>query len=88
MTVKLAYKPVFIRQLKKLPKPLQEEAKEKIHLFKDPTHHSMLKVHKISGRLAGRLSFSVNYRYRIIFMWEVPNTSAILLAIGDHSIYD
>ena len=86
--MEVAYKPVFIRQLKKLPRPLREEALEKIELFKDPERHSMLKVHKLHGELRDYFSFSVNYRYRIIFQWEVRNKSAILLAIGDHVVYE
>ncbi len=84
----IALAPRFRREFKKLPKSLREETREKVELFKNPANHSTLRVHKLSGRLTGRLSFSVNYRYRIIFMWEIPNTSAILLAIGDHRVYD
>lgn len=84
----IGYKPSFIRQLKKLPRALQLEAKEKIELFADPQNHKKLSVHKLKGRLAGFLSFSVNYRYRIIFEWEVPEERAVLLRIGDHSMYE
>ena len=84
----VAYTPQFRRQFKKLPKPLQEEAFEKIELFGDFNQHSSLRVHKLKGRMDGRWSFSVNYRYRIVFMWEVQSESAILLAIGDHAIYE
>jgi plasmid maintenance system killer protein len=86
--MEVAFKASFIRQFKKLPNTLQEEAHEKIALFKDSKNHAQLRVHKLKGELAGKLSFSVNYRYRIIFMWEVQNTSAILLAIGDHALYE
>lgn len=86
--MEIAYKPSFLRQFKKLPKQLQEEAHEKIDLFRAPKNHALLKVHRLKGPLAGRMSFSVNYRYRILFVWEVPDKSAILLAIGDHSVYD
>lgn len=82
----LYYKPSFIRELKKLPLPLQIEAKEKIILFQKNSEHSFLKTHKLKGRLSGRYSFSVNYAYRIVFNY-VPNNQAVLLAIGDHDIY-
>lgn len=84
----VAFAPQFRRQFKKLPRPLKEEAAEKIEKFMSIENHAQLRVHKLKGELAGRLSFSVNYRYRIIFMWEVQNESAILLAIGDHALYD
>ncbi len=86
--MEVAYKPVFLRQMNKLSETLREEAIEKIELFKNPENHVHLRVHKLKGELEGRFSFSVNYRYRIVFVWEIKNTSAILLAIGDHAVYD
>ncbi len=86
--MEVAFAPQFRKQFKKLPHALQEEALEKIELFRDSDTHPSLRVHKLKGVLEGRWSFSVNYRYRIIFMWERPYKSAILLAIGDHSVYE
>lgn len=86
--MEVAFTLQFRRQFRKLPRPLQEEALEKIDLFKEASNHDRLRVHKLKGELAGRLSFSVNYKYRIIFMWEKPKIAAILLAIGDHAVYD
>jgi len=81
------YKPTFLRQLKKLPPKLQEEAKEKIILFKDIKNHPALRVHKLHGPLQDRHSFSVNFRYRIVFKFTNEDT-AVLLSIGDHVVYD
>lgn len=83
----VAFTPQFRRQFKKLSVALQEETFEKIALFEDLNQHASLRIHKLKGRMDGRWSFSVNYRYRIVFMWERQNESAILLAIGDHAIY-
>lgn len=85
--MEIAYKPTFLRELKKLSHPLQEEAMEKIERFRNPKNHSSLKVHALHGKLKGYLSFSVNYRYRIVFLWEIKNKSTVLVAIGDHSVY-
>lgn len=85
--ITLLYTPTFVRGLGKLPSALQEEALEKIEMFKDPKNHRLLKVHKLTGRLKEQYSFSVNYRYRIIFTHEKKDV-AILHVIGDHSIYD
>ncbi len=80
--------PQFRRQFKKLPRELQYEAFEKIELFKNPTNHQTLHVHKLKGKLAGFWSFSVNYRYRIVFGWlKKDKKSAALLAVGDHEVY-
>src|SRR3989344_7945409 len=50
-------------------------------------NYKQLKVHKLQGPLAGRHSFSVNYKTRIIFCY-ISKKEVVLLAIGDHSIYD
>jgi plasmid maintenance system killer protein len=82
----ILFKPSFIRQYKNPDPQLQEEVKEKIELFKNPRKHRQLKVHKLKGALSGRYSFSVNYKFRIVFSYASKN-SAVLLAIGDHDIY-
>lgn len=85
--MKIGYKPVFIRQFNKLSKNLQEEVLEKIELFKNKSNHKSLKVHKLNGHLNKSYSFSVNYKYRIIFDY-VTKTEVNILAIGDHDIYN
>ena len=87
--MQLAYAPTFIRMLKALPQELQIEALEKIELFQNRKHHNMLKVHKLKGRLAGRYSFSVNFRTRIVFQFANIRGERVahLLAIGDHNVY-
>ena len=82
------YAPEFVRLYNKLGFELQEEIKEKITLFKDPTNHKQLKVHKLHGRLRDRYSFSVNYKYRIIFEYgQKDNRIVILKTVGDHDVY-
>ncbi len=86
--MEVSYTPAFVRMLAKLPKELQEEALEKIELFRDEKNHEMLKVHKLSGALKGRYSFSVNYKTRIVFnVVNVSPKEARLDAIGDHNVY-
>ena len=78
--------PQFRKQFKKLEQLLQEETLEKIELFKKSKNHKQLKVHKLHGRLSGRYSFFVNYKFRIVFMYLSKN-EITLLAIGDHDVY-
>lgn len=87
--MEVSYTPSFVRMLKSLPAALQEEAIEKIERFRHPKNHEQLKVHKLSGRLQGRYSFSVNYKTRIVFSYlrGIPK-EARLDAIGDHDLYD
>lgn len=83
--MEILYKPTFIRQLNKLDKDLQEEVLEKIDLFKIKDNHLLLKVHKLHGELKEFYSFSVNYKIRIVFIWN--NDEVILVSIGSHDLY-
>ena len=82
----IRYKPSFVRDFKKLPTELQEEAFEKIEDFRDSSKHKKLKVHKLKGRLKDFYSFSVTYSHRIVFLYENKQT-VTFVAIGDHDIY-
>lgn len=85
--MEISYKATFVRQFNKLDKNLQEEVLQKIDLFKDRKNHDLLKVHKLHGKFKDSYSFYVNYKIRIVFMWE-NNDEAVLLVIGDHDIYN
>jgi len=85
-TIKVSYKPTFIRRFDKFELALQEEILEKIELLKDPQNHKALKVHKLKGRLYNRYTFSVNYKMRIIFNYE-SKQEIVLLSAGDHDMY-
>lgn len=69
-----------------MPVELQEEALERIDLFKEVENHKKLKVYKLKGRLADLYSFSVTYSHRIVFSYESKN-AVVFLAVGDHEIY-
>jgi mRNA-degrading endonuclease RelE of RelBE toxin-antitoxin system len=85
--ISVAYTPSFLRKFKRFGPALQQEIVEKVELFKDPGSHNGLKVHKLVGKLSGQYSFSVNYAYRIVFMYGVDKQEVILLAVGDHDVY-
>ena len=84
--MEVQYKPSFVREFKKLPKEVQDEAFQKITLFQDVKNHESLKVHKLKGRLKDFYSFSITYSHRIVFMYENKNI-AVFLAVGDHDVY-
>jgi len=87
--MEIFYTPRFKREFKKLPEALQDEANEKISLFTNPSNHKQLSVHLLKGPLKGSYSFSVNYRYRIVFRYlGRKKQAAALLSIGDHGVYD
>ncbi len=84
----IGYTPRFIRQYKKLYKPIQAEVKEKIELFKKTENHQKLKVHALSGVYKNTFSFSINYSYRIIFEYiNKERTEIALLQVGNHDLY-
>ncbi|XKT75457.1 MAG: type II toxin-antitoxin system YafQ family toxin [Patescibacteria group bacterium UBA2103] len=80
--------PRFLKSFKKLHPDLKDEVRIAIKEFSDPSLHEKRKVHKLKGRMEGYYSFSVNYKYRVVFSWEKKNTSVILRMVGDHSIYN
>lgn len=83
----VSFKASFIRKVNALPDELREEAVEKIELLKNTKNHTLLKVHKLHGHLAGSFSFSVTYKIRIVFEY-VSKDEVALLAIGDHDVYN
>jgi len=83
--MKILYKPTFIRQYGKLDTELKNEILEKLELFKNKDSHKSLNLHKLNGKLKDFYSFSINYKIRVVFILE--NDDAILLAVGDHSLY-
>jgi len=84
--MEILYKGIFVRQLNKLTKDLQDEVLEKIEMFRNRKNHEPLKVHKLHGPFKDCYSFSVNYEYRIIFSYE-SRKEIVLLAIGKHDLY-
>ena len=85
--IRIAYTGAFLRQAKKLYPLVQEELIEATESFKNRENHSRLRVHKLHGELSGCFSFSVNFRYRVVFEWTTK-TEVMFHSIGDHSIYD
>ncbi len=87
--MQVGYKPSFVRQLNALEHSLRGEALERMREFGEPKNHKRLHVHPLKGKLKGFHSFSVNYRYRIVFKWIGSRKSfAVLTAVGDHDIYE
>lgn len=86
MDIDLRYRPEFIRLYNKLESDLKEEIKEKIALFRKTDNHKLLKVHKLHGKFRGCYSFSVNYRFRIVFEY-INKKIVALMTVGDHDVY-
>ncbi len=79
----------FLRAYAKLEPKLKDEVKRRIAEFRNPKNHASLAVHSLKGRMKGRRSFSVNYRYRIVFQYaDKTKSAAYLFEVGDHDVYE
>ena len=86
MSLTILYTPEFKRDYKKLPLEVREALKTRGRLFQENPFHPLIKTHKLSGTLKELWSFSIDYRIRVIFEFK-GNKEALLLRVGDHSIY-
>ena len=85
--MKILYSPKFQKKYKKLPSQIQNLAENKRKVFRKEPFHPTLKTHKLHGELNGCWSFSINYKYRIVF--EFLGEDIIKFhSIGDHDIYE
>lgn len=78
----------FARAYRKLPVPIKREAEKKEQIFRQNPFDHRLKTHKLKGRLAMFWSFSVTYKYRIIFEFHHANRASVYFHdVGDHDVY-
>ena len=83
----VSFSPSFLKKAGKLPPDLQDEIDDKISLFKENPNHPFLRTHRLHGRLCEKWSFSVNYKYRIIFEY-LSSDEVKLLSVGSHNVYN
>jgi len=84
--IKVSYNSSFKRAFKrKLVTGSEREARvrSKIALFLYDPFDKELRTHKLSGRLKGYWSFSVEYDLRVIFYFEDAET-AVFVDLGTH----
>ena len=82
----IEYSPEFARCFKKLSKELKLKVIKKEKIFRKNYRDPQLKTHKLSGKLAGRLAFWVDFKTRIIFSFSVSK-NVRFHSIGSHDIY-
>lgn len=85
--MKIIYGSKFAREYKKLPSNIKCFAEEQEIMFREDPFNPKLKTHKLKGRLIGFLSFSIGYKYRIIFEFSKDKDTAYFHSVGDHDIY-
>jgi mRNA-degrading endonuclease YafQ of YafQ-DinJ toxin-antitoxin module len=47
-------------------------------------HHPSLRLHRLSGRLEGLQSISINLKYRVTIEMIITDTEIVLINVGDH----
>ena len=83
----ILYSSKFAREYKKLPNNIKDIAEQQEILFRKDPFNPKLKTHQLKGKLSGFLSFSIGYKYRIIFEFSQNKDIAYFHSIGDHDIY-
>ena len=84
--MKIIYSPNFVRNYKKLPEEIKALAEKKEKTFRHNPYNPSLKTHKLHGELRDFWSFSINYKYRIIFEF-IDEGNVYLHTVGPHDIY-
>jgi addiction module RelE/StbE family toxin len=86
--MEIIYSSKFAREYKKLPNNIKDIAEEQESIFRKDPFDPKLKTHKLKGKLSGFLSFSIGYKYRIIFEFVKDKNTVYFYSVGDHDIYD
>ncbi len=84
----IIYSSKFAREYKKLPPNVKDIAEKQEYFFRKDPFYPKLKTHKLKGKLSGFLSFSIGYKYRIIFEFAKDNKTVYFHAAGNHDIYN
>jgi len=85
--MEIIYSSKFAREYRKLPKDVKALAEAQETIFRKDPYDARLKTHKLKGKFDGFLSFSIAYKYRIIFEFAKDRKTVYFHTVGDHDIY-
>ena len=85
--MEIAVSPNFVKSYKKIPEHIKKLAQKKEVIFRKNPFDTRLKTHKLIGEKKECWSFSINYSYRIMFIFLDEN-KILFLNIGTHAIYN
>jgi addiction module RelE/StbE family toxin len=78
-----SFKKVFRKRVKSTE--IEKEFWNRLELFINDPFDSKLKTHKLSGKLKGLWSFSIEYDLRVVFFFTNDKTKkAVFVDIGTH----
>ncbi|MCR4328051.1 MAG: type II toxin-antitoxin system RelE/ParE family toxin [Patescibacteria group bacterium] len=83
--MKIYYHPRFAKSYRKLPSLLRAKAEAREAIFRKNSFDPRLDTHKLHGKLKRQWSFSIGWKYRILF--EFVDDGVIFLDVDDHEIY-
>ncbi|MEK7541763.1 MAG: type II toxin-antitoxin system mRNA interferase toxin, RelE/StbE family [Patescibacteria group bacterium] len=75
--------PRFERNYKKLPNDIKGKAKTREQIFQSNPFDVRLETHKLHGKDDGRWAYSIDYEYRIKFMF-FGKGAVLYLDVGTH----
>ena len=85
--MEIIYSPKFAREYRKLPKDVKSLAEKQEVIFRKDPFDPKLKTHKLKGKFSSFLSFSIGYKYRIIFEFSKNKKTVYFHTVGNHDIY-
>jgi len=77
------YEKRALRVIKRHPE-LERQYLKTLQLLEANPFHPSLRLHRLSGRLAGLHSVSINLSYRITMEFLIENQEIIPVDVGDH----
>ena len=80
------YSEKFAKEYKKLPIRIKRLAEKREEIFKVNPFDQRLKTHKLTGRLSNYWSFSIDFKYRIVFQF-ITGDDVWFLNVGGHEVY-
>jgi len=84
ITFSSSFKKAFKKKIKQR-KAIEDAFWESAELFVNDPFDAKLKTHKLSGKLDGLWSFSIEYNIRVVFFFEDNNSKAVFIDIGSHN---
>lgn len=84
--MKIYYSSKFAKEYRRLPKKVKAAAEKREKIFRANPFDPGLKTHRLSGKLKGHHSFSIDYHCRIIFEF-VGKDIVWFHSVGTHAIY-
>ena len=78
------YNREFKKQIRKLPRKIQDHFEERLQIFIKDKFHPLLNNHSVERKFPGCRSINITGDYRAIFK-EISDDSVIFLLIGTHS---